>query len=127
MRDEIYWVVTCSVRPGKFEQFREVVAPLVAATHEEAGSLAYDYSVDEEHTLVHIFESYRDSDAVVAHVTKTFSQFAEAFSDCVSVDGFVVYGAPSPQAKEILDGFGSTYMTPFEGFTRKLTVDPAVA
>jgi len=119
MRDEIYWVVTCSVHPGKFEQFKTVVGPLVAATLAEPGSQSYDYSVNHDETLVHIYESYRDSTAVVDHVTKTFSQFSEAFSACVSVDGFVVYGTPNTAAKEILDGFGSVYMAPFEGFTRK--------
>jgi quinol monooxygenase YgiN len=118
-RDEIYWLVTCSVFPGKFEEFKGVVEPLVATTKAESGSLAYDYSVNEDETLVQIFESYADSQAVVDHVTKTFSQFADAFTACVSVDGFIVFGEPNADAREILDGFGSVYMTPFEGFTRK--------
>jgi quinol monooxygenase YgiN len=117
MRDEIYWVVTCGVHPGKLEDFKAVVKPLVAATKAEPGSLTYDYSVSEDGTLVHILESYRDSQAVVDHVTKTFSQFADGFTACVSVDGFIVYGWPDEAAKEILDGFGSVYMQPFEGFT----------
>ena len=119
MRDEIYWVVTASMHPGKFEEFKDVVTGLVAETHNESGSLAYDYSVNEEETVIQIFESYRDSEAVVHHVTKTFPQFAERFTDCVNIEGFVVYGEPNPAAREILDGFGSTYMSPFEGFTRK--------
>ena len=117
MRQEIYWLVTATVRPGKFAELTGVVAPLVAATRAEPGSLAYDYSVNQDHSVINIFESYRDSEAVVNHVTKTFSQFAEAFSACVDIDGFVVYGSPDPAAQEILDGFGSLYMTPFEGFT----------
>jgi len=119
MRDEIYWVVTCSVQPGKFEEFKAVVKPLVAATKEESGSLAYDYSVNDDETVVQIFEAYENSDAIVHHVTKTFSQFADDFTACVSVDGFVTYGTPDAAAREVLDGFGSTYLTPFEGFTRK--------
>ncbi|GAA1001668.1 putative quinol monooxygenase [Subtercola frigoramans] len=119
MRNEIYWLVTCEVKPGKFEEFTKVVEPLVAATKAEEGSLAYDYSVNDDQTLVHIFESYRDSTAVVDHVTKTFSQFADAFGACVDLTVFVTFGAPDAAAKEILDGFGSTYFTPFEGFTRK--------
>lgn len=119
MRDEIYWVVTCSVLPGKFAEFKEVVAPLVAETLKETGSLAYDYSVNADETIVHIFEAYADSAALVHHVTTTFAPFAERFTACVSIDGFVVYGSPDPAAKEILDGFGSDYMAPFEGFTRK--------
>ena len=117
MRQEIYWVVTASVKPGKLAAFKEVVVPLVAATREEPGSLAYDYSIDETESVVHIFESYRDSQAVVDHVTKTFAPFAEGFGAGVDIEGFVVYGHPDAGAREILDGFGSVYMTPFEGFT----------
>lgn len=117
MRDEIYWMVTATVRPGKFDELKGVVAPLVAATLAEEGSLAYDYSVNEDESAIRIFEAYRDSAAVVHHVTATFVQFAEDFGACVDIDGFVVFGTPDSAAKEILDGFGSTYFTPFEGFT----------
>ena len=119
MRDEIYYVVTASVHPGKFDEFRDVVAGLVEETRKENGSLAYDYSVNEQETVIQVFESYRDSEAVVHHVTRTFPGFAERFTECVTIEGFEVYGSPNPAARAILDGFGSTYMKPFEGFTRK--------
>jgi len=117
MRDEIYWVVTAALEPQNYEAFKEVVTPLVAATRKESGSLAYDYSVNADHTVVHIYESYRDSPSVVTHVQDTFSQFADAFTALVAIEGFVVYGWPDAAAKEILDGFGSVYMTPFVGYT----------
>ncbi len=117
MRDEIYWVVTAALQPENYDAFTEAITPLVAATREEPGSIAYDYSVSSDHTVVHIYESYRDSAAVVTHVEDTFSRFAEAFGRYVTIDGFVVYGWPDEKAKKILDGFGSTYMTPFLGYT----------
>lgn len=119
MREDIYWVVTCGVKPGKYEEFTTVVKGLVDATRQEPDNLAYDYSVNDDHSVVQIFEHYRNSAAIVSHVTTVFAPFAESFVDCVNVDGFVVYGFPSDEARVILDGFGSTYMTPFEGFTSK--------
>lgn len=83
MRDEIYWVVTATLRPEDYEAFTEAITPLVAVTH----------------------------------VEDTFSRFAEDFGRLVSIEGFVVYGRPDEAAKKILDGFGSTYMTPFLGYT----------
>lgn len=118
MRDEIYWVVTAALKPEDYDAFVEAITPLVAATREEPGSNAYDYSVSSDRTVVHIYESYRDSAAVVAHVEGTFSRFAEEFGRLVTIDGFVVYGWPDEAAKKILDGFGSTYMTPFLGYTQ---------
>jgi quinol monooxygenase YgiN len=119
VRNEIYWLVTCDVKPGKFNDFTKVVEPLVAATKNEVGSIAYDYSVNDDETLVQIFETYTDSTAVVSHVTKVFSQFAADFSACVDVMGFLVFGEPDAAATEILDRFGATYMRPFEGFIQK--------
>jgi quinol monooxygenase YgiN len=119
MREEIYWVVTADVKPGRLEEFKRLVVPLVEATRLEEGSLAYDYSIDPTGTLVHIYESYRNSQAVVDHVTTTFAPFAEGFGAGVDITAFVVYGSPDPAAREILDGFGSVYMTPFEGFIDK--------
>ncbi len=59
---------------------------------------------------------------MVDHVTQTFVHFAEGFGAGADIVSFVVYGPPDPAAQGILDGFGTTYMSPFEGFT---TNDPA--
>jgi quinol monooxygenase YgiN len=119
MSEEIYWLVTCVVKPGKFEDFKKTVKPLVAATKAEEGSQAYDYSVNDDETLVLIYESYRDSAAIVSHVTTVFAPFADAFFESVDITKLVVFGDPSPEAREILAGLGAEYMTPFEGFTHK--------
>ena len=116
MPDEIYWITTVTVKPGHFSEFKEVVAPLVAATKQEAGALAYEYSVANDQSTVHIFERYCDSHSVVAHVEGTFAKFAELFNSVATVKGFVVYGTPDAEARKVLDGFGAAYMTPFDGF-----------
>jgi quinol monooxygenase YgiN len=118
MRKDIYWVCVFKVKPEQFEEFKQVVAPLVAATKREPGALAYEYNISDDRTSVHILEHYKDSDAVVSHVTQTFSSFGERFSALATVASFVVYGVPAPEARKILDSFGATYMTPFDGFTR---------
>ncbi len=43
---------------------------------------------------------------------------AERFAQCVDVDRFTVYGNPSDEAREILAGFGPTYLGPWGGFSR---------
>ena len=118
MRQDIYWVGVFNVKPEQFDEFKQVVAPLVAATRQEPGALAYEYYVSDDRTTIHILEYYRDSEAVVSHVQHTFAQFAERFTALASVASFVVYGTPKPEARKILDGFGAVYMTPFDGFTR---------
>ena len=116
--EEIYWIVTCAVRPNQLAEFKMVVGQLVAAAKEEAGTLAYELAVDADQSTIHIFERYRDSDAVVSHVTQTFGPFAERFLTLVKVSGFVVYGTPSAEAQKVLVGFNPVYMSLFDGFTR---------
>ena len=40
------------------------------------------------------------------------------FLDCVDPTRFVVYGSPSPAARELLAGFGGTYLGNWGGFDR---------
>lgn len=118
MADDLYWVFTLDVKPGRFAEFRALVADIVAASHEEPGTLAYQYSVNADETMVHIFERYRDSAAFVSHVEQTFGAFAERFLSMVTVASLVVYGNPDAAARKALDGFNASYMTLFDGFAR---------
>jgi quinol monooxygenase YgiN len=118
MSKDLFWVFTLSVREGKSAQFEHLVERIVDATRREPGTLAYQYSANNDKTVVHIFERYVDSDAFVAHVNETFSRFADEFLQCVSVERLVVYGDPSAEARAALDQFGAEYMTPFNGFLR---------
>lgn len=118
MREDIYWVCAFDIKPDRFVEFMQLVGPLVAATRQEPGALAYEYSVSGGHKTIHIIEHYRDSDAVVSHVQQTFEKFAERFLALATLTSFVLYGTPSPEARKIVDGFGAAYMIPFEGFTR---------
>ena len=99
-------------------EFKKIVGQLIAAAKNEAGTLAYEFSIDADQSIVHIFERYRNSDAIVSHVTQTFGPFAERFLAAAQVRSFVVYGTPSTEVREVLAGFKPTYMTPFNGFTR---------
>lgn len=118
MVDDLYWVFTLNVKPGKFQEFRTLVADIVAASHKEPDTLAYQYSVNADETAVHIFERYRDSDAFVAHVEQTFGPQAERFLSLVTVASLVVYGNPNAAARKALDSFDAAYMTLFDGFAR---------
>jgi quinol monooxygenase YgiN len=118
MVDDLYWVFTLNVKLGKFSEFRSLVADIVAASHEEPGTLAYQYSVSADETTVHIFERYRDSDAFVVHVEQTFARYAARFVQLVTITSLVVYGDPNASARKALDNFNATYMTLFDGFAR---------
>jgi quinol monooxygenase YgiN len=118
MADDLYWVFTLNVKPGKFAEFRSLVADIVADSHEEPGTLAYQYSVSADENTVHIFERYRDSEAFVAHVEQTFGRYAERFLQLVTIASLIVYGNPNASARKALGNFNASYMTIFDGFAR---------
>ncbi len=116
---EVYWVITVAVQPAQMANFKQVVAPLVAATEKEPGAIDYEYNVGADQSTVDIYERYRDLNAVVAHVAQTFGpNFSKRFLELAKPTRFVVYGTPSAEAKKVLAGFNPVYMTPFDGFTR---------
>jgi quinol monooxygenase YgiN len=117
--NEIYWVITFTVPPGNMDNFKQVVARLVAATKQEPGTLEYEYTASPDNGTVDIVERYVDSDAVVHHVADNFGpNFSKEFLALAKPARFVVYGTPSAKAKEVLAGLNPIYMTPFDGFTR---------
>jgi autoinducer 2-degrading protein len=118
MVDDLYWVFTLKVKPGQLSAFRELVTEIVAASQEEPGTLAYQYSISGDEQTVHIFERYRDSAAFVSHVEQTFGGYAERFLSMVTIVSLVVYGDPDAEARKALDSFAASYMTLFAGFAR---------
>ena len=52
-------------------------------------------------------------------------KYSERFVDMVERKRFTVFGAPSDELKGILDEFGATYHTPFDGFSLAIKRDEA--
>ncbi|MDH6532280.1 hypothetical protein M2119_000517 [Aurantimicrobium minutum] len=119
MREDIYWIASGNIKPGKYEEFLTVIEQMAQVTRDEEGSISYEFNVNEDHTVVQVFEHFRDDAAAVHHLTVTLPLFGEAYGETASIDGLVVYGAPQGEAKEILDSLGSVYLRPVGGFTAK--------
>lgn len=117
MPQTISCLFSLATNPAEFPAFKALIAEVVAATHEEPGTLIYEYSVNEALSTVHILERYR-SDAVVSHVDTTFAPFAERFLALANIVGLTVYGTPDAAIRQRLDPFGAVYMTPLAGFSR---------
>lgn len=118
MEGHVSWIIELAVKDGELGTFTELMEEMVAGTSPETGTLAYEWYISGDQGAVHIFEKYVDSDAMITHVSGFMSKWAARFLGCVDVTRFVVYGDPSPAARELLDGFGGTYMGPWGGFSR---------
>jgi len=117
MSEQIHWLLEVTILPGQFDNFRAVARDLIASAEKEPGTLAYEWNLSPDGSSCHIYERYRDSAAVMAHVTG-FGAFAERFLAACRPGRFDVYGSPSDEVKAALADFQPVYHTHFGGFSR---------
>jgi quinol monooxygenase YgiN len=118
MNAKISWVLEVEIIPGQLENFRVLAGELIASTHAEPDTLVYEWHLNDAGTLCHIYESYRDGAALVAHVLG-FGRFADRFLQACRPVRFSVYGTPDEDVKAILADFQPVYYSSFlGGFSR---------
>ncbi|HEV3272212.1 MAG TPA: antibiotic biosynthesis monooxygenase [Candidatus Methylacidiphilales bacterium] len=117
MSEEISWLLEVDILPGQLENFRAVARDLIASTQSEPGTLAYEWNLSEDQTVCHIYERYKNSDAVLTHV-RGFGAFAERFMQACRPTRFHIYGTPNDDAKATLADFSPLYFSPLGGFHR---------
>ncbi len=117
MSEQIYWLLEVAILPEQLKDFRAVANDLIASTKSESGTLNYEWNLNGEKTICHIYERYRDSAAMLTHV-QSFGRFAERFLKACRPVRFDVYGSPTEEAKAALADLNPTYYTSLGGFSR---------
>ena len=115
---DISWLFELAINPGRFEDFKALMADTIEATQSEVDSLNYGWTISDDHQVCHVYERYRDSAAVVAHLESFGANFSVRLREAVTPVRLVVYGTPSAQVKDNLAGLGPVYMAPLGGFRR---------
>jgi quinol monooxygenase YgiN len=116
---QIYWTYTGSIKPGRLDDFRQLVSEAVANTANEPGTLEYQYNLAPDNRTFDIVERYVDSNAVVTHVNGFKEKYGKRFGADTTGTRFAVYGPVSAEAKQVLAGFNPIYMSPIDGFVRQ--------
>lgn len=117
MNNQIHWLLEVAILPGQLDNFRAVARDLIASTQNEPGTLAYEWNFNADSTACHIYERYRDSAAVMAHIVN-FAPFAERFLQACQPVRFDIYGSPSDDVKAALADFQPVYYSHLGGFSR---------
>src|SRR5438105_1723942 len=118
MSEQVGWLFELSVKPGQLQAVEALRDDMVESGRGEAGTLAYDWALGEDRSLLHVYERFADSDAALAHM-KTFGEtFAGRFMEILDPVRIVVYGDASDEVREGLAALQPVYTTPFGGFSR---------
>lgn len=118
MRSVVSWQVELAVNPGELDNFRALTSEMIESTKGEPSVLIYERFVSADGKVVYVYERYADSAAAVAHLLAFGKIYGERFMKMVDRGRFMVFGTPSDELRRILDGFGATYLSPFDGFSR---------
>jgi quinol monooxygenase YgiN len=81
------------------------------------GVLTYDYYVDDDPLLIHVFEAYESSQAHLDHFANIDQQAVARLLALVELSALHYYGVPSAEEKALLANFGTVfYHRPLAGF-----------
>ena len=112
----IHWVYEGTIvnRALVDEKLEEIVAHV---KENEVGALAYEYCLNEDESMLTIYERYANNQSVLAH-GENMQPYIYFFDEAVKVKKFIVFGPVNNQVKELLSGFGAEFQTPLAGFVR---------
>jgi len=117
MSEELYWILEVDILPGQLANFESVARDLIAATTNEPDTLGYEYALNADETVCHIYERYKNSEAVLTHV-RSFGNFAERFMQACCPTRCYVYGNVSEEVKASIGDLRPVYFSLLGGFSR---------
>jgi quinol monooxygenase YgiN len=113
----VAWLLVMEIHEGRLEDFRALMQEMVAATHaDEPGTLNYEWYIDGR--TLHLFEKYRDDDAVMVHMRNFGERFAERFMGWATPQSINVYGPASQAVRDAFTPMGGVFLERFGGFAR---------
>jgi len=119
MTNHVYWMLELAVNDGHLDQFKTLMEEMFEATKKnEPGVLNYEWWLNDDKTVCHIYERYEDSDAVMVHMGNFREKFVDRFMSHVVPTGLTIYGNADDRVREGLASLKPVYMHAFGGFSR---------
>lgn len=118
-KQTVRFAVDLSIHEGKLDEFELIARNMIAGTQNEPGALHYDWCFSNDHRRCRILETYRDADAVLAHMTGSVVQvYIPKMLEVSSISRFEVYGDPGPKAAHMLAQVGAEIFDIWDGISR---------
>ena len=119
MENHVSWIIELDVKEGKSDAATALMEKMVeVAKANEEGTLHYEWYFNDDKTTCHIYERYENSEAVLTHLKHLNEHFMDDFMAVYEPKSLNVYGDPSDDAREALDGLGANYFAFSDGFVR---------
>jgi quinol monooxygenase YgiN len=118
MGDQVSWLLELAVKPGKLDELKAVMAEMVESTRAEQGTLNYEWFVSDDSQSVDVYERFRDSTAVMAHLATFGKTFAARLLATADVARWTVLGDPTDEARAAMARSGAAFLGSLAGFVR---------
>ena len=109
--DDTFWRLEVNINPGKLDDFIAVAHDLFRTMDGEAGTLGYGDYLNDDKTVCHIHEHYRDSEGLKSHADNFGKVFAMRFMAACTPTKLILYGTPNDAAKAVMEQYGAIYFT----------------
>ena len=99
--EKIHVIARFKIHNGKLPEFKQISAECISLTSNETGAELYDWFIDEENYQCTVIETYKDSDATLAHA----GNVNEALTKLMTVSDFSgeVFGNASEELSGALE------------------------
>src|ERR1700754_1149411 len=102
MDGHVYWVLELAVDASQREDFSAMMQDMVDAARGEQGTLNYEWNINPEHTVCHIYVRYQDNAAVMDHMRSSGTRFSSRFMALARITRMTVYGTPDAEVRQAL-------------------------
>lgn len=115
----VSWLLECRLDPSRLAEVCSLAEELSHFSLEhEPGTLIYEWAVDGEARMVHIYERYTDAAAAMVHIHHFEAHFAQRFRALLQAERVLIYGTPDEDVIASLSGLGPLVFSVIAGFQR---------
>jgi hypothetical protein len=107
-----------SIKEGMLEEFKVLANAVIEKVKaNEPNTLSYELYLSKDGSQCHVAETYRDSDAVMAHLGN-IGEILGSVLEVAPLTRFKLYGNPSDEVRQALEPLGTQFFDEFSGFAR---------
>ena len=110
---KVRFTVRLEIHEGKVDDFKRQSEQCMEVVHtRDTGTLQYDIYLNDDESEAVVIERYRDSDALIEHLSNIGDELMAAMMSTGTVEGETL-GTPSPGLRAMLDGAPVRFFTSF--------------